>query len=112
MDILLPIGVDSAPIVVFIHGGGFGSKDKSDIESRFRVAVRYLEAGFAVASIKLSLQAEDKLRTEFSSVRDSDKQWSQTLDCAGMATETGCRLDVIYRDGDYMSCHPVSALSK
>lgn len=104
MDIYLPAGVDSAPVVVFIHGGGFGSKDKSEItldsahidEPRSVVAARYLEAGFAVASINYRFKRKVDCETYPDACETIvDPSW----DCAGAADETGCRLDVIYRDG-------------
>ena len=98
MDILLPSGVDSAPVVVFMHGGGFGSKDKSEIytESRSQVAARYLAAGVAVASINYRFKRKvNCVRNSAACMTKLEPDW----DCAGGADETECRLDVIYRDG-------------
>ena len=98
MDIYLPAGVNSAPVVVFVHGGGFGSKDKSEIntDSRWLVAARYLKAGVAVASINYRFKRKVDCEVDSTAcVTQVDPDWN----CAGVANETGCRLDVIYRDG-------------
>ena len=98
MDIYLPAGVEAAPVVVFMHGGGFGSKDKSEITTTSRAPVvgRYLREGFAVASInyRFKRKVDCELNPEVCTTR-VEPEW----DCAGGPDATGCRLDLIYRDG-------------
>ncbi|MCO4747657.1 MAG: alpha/beta hydrolase [Proteobacteria bacterium] len=91
MDVFLPpTGPTAAPVVMFIHGGGFRAKDKTDIGGRESVVVGYLEQGIAVASINY------RFRSDGGSETVVEPAW----DCKGTAADNdGCRLDVIYRDG-------------
>lgn len=91
MDILLPRASDAPfPVVLFIHGGGFRGKDKSDLAGRPEVVADYLSQGIAVATINYRFRAEGLEDTV------TEPDW----DCVGAGTGSeGCRLDVIYRDG-------------
>lgn len=91
MDIYLPESSGEArPVVLFIHGGGFRSKDKTDVTERADVVAEYLAEGIAVASINYRFRANDLSETVV------DPPW----DCKGtVADNDGCRLDIIYRDG-------------
>lgn len=90
MDVYIPAGAESAPVVMFVHGGGFRSKDKDDVLDKGRLPIvgRFLEEGFAVASINYRFRSDGLEDTE------TDPDW----DCPG-TLDDGCRLDVIYRDG-------------
>lgn len=51
-DILLPKGPAPAPLLIFIHGGGFTQGDKAAFFKKFGPQVaQLLDAGFAVASV-------------------------------------------------------------
>ena len=50
MDVWLPKTAQSAPVVFYIHGGGWGAQDKTDIHQHLDVR-GLLEADIAVASI-------------------------------------------------------------
>ena len=92
MDVYLPTGAENAPVVVFIHGGGFRSKNKDNLlddNERIQVAGRFLQAGFAVASINYRYRSDGLEETVL------EPDW----ECSGESDEDGCRLDVIYRDG-------------
>lgn len=96
MDVYLPQNITSAtPVVLFAHGGGFGSKDKMDIlgdgteQSRSPILAAYLEKGIAVASINYRFKSKEV-------TENMDRDWN----CSGLVGGSdGCRLDVIYRDG-------------
>lgn len=90
MDVYVPAGAESAPVVLFVHGGGFRSKDKDDVlnEDRLPVVGRLIADGFAVASINYRFRSDGLEKTE------TEPDWG----CSG-TLEDGCRLDVIYRDG-------------
>lgn len=57
LDLYLPDGVDTPPLVVFIHGGRWFRNDKSQIERHDR-AKQLNAAGFAVASINHTFSDE------------------------------------------------------
>jgi len=50
MDVWLPKSAKPAPVVFYIHGGGWGAQDKTDIHQHLDVPA-LLDAGIAVASI-------------------------------------------------------------
>ncbi len=50
MDVWLPKTAQPAPVVFYVHGGGWGAQDKTDIHQHLDVR-GLLEAGIAVASI-------------------------------------------------------------
>ena len=97
MDIYSPVGITSAPAVVFVHGGGFASKSKENaIEGgRASVVASYVDAGYVVASINYRFRRQVNCDPPTVCETVVTPDW----DCAGGADETGCRLDVIYRDG-------------
>ena len=90
MDVYVPAGAESAPVVLFVHGGGFRSKDKDNVLSKDRLPIvgRFIAEGFAVASINYRFRSDGLEETE------TEPDWG----CSG-TLEDGCRLDVIYRDG-------------
>lgn len=65
MDLAIPPNATAAnpqPLIVFIHGGGFVTGDKSDL---YEDALSYARAGYVVASINYRLtqnQANDSMR--------------------------------------------------
>jgi len=91
LDIYLPESQSSAtPVVLFIHGGGFRSKDKTNVSERADVVAQYLAQGIAVASINYRFRADGL----------SETVAAPAWDCKGtVADNDGCRLDIIYRDG-------------
>ncbi len=77
LDLYLPDGVTSPPVVVFIHGGRWFRNDKTQIENLDRVN-QILEAGIAIASINYTFSSEaiwpaqlDDLRSAFDFLRSN-----------------------------------------
>ena len=57
MDVWLAPGMQSAPVVFYIHGGGWNAQDKTDIHQHLDVRA-FLDAGIAVASINYRFLAD------------------------------------------------------
>ena len=89
MDLYIPTTpTERMPVVVFIHGGGFTSKDKSDVFQKADIA-QYLADGFVVVSANY--------RWASNSVDDALNTPKPNRECATPAA--GCRKDYIFRDG-------------
>lgn len=70
LDLYLPIGVKSPPLVVFIHGGAFVSGDKSRGKSYCSLFASW---GFACASVNYRLSPRYKWPTHIEDVKQSVK---------------------------------------
>ncbi len=57
LDLYVPAGVESPPLVVFVHGGRWFRNDKTQIERHDRVNALN-RAGFAVASVNYTFSSE------------------------------------------------------
>lgn len=64
MDVHVPLGVDRAPVVMWVHGGGWASGDRRLVPLQWgqqRMFERVVAAGFAVATPDYRLVAEAAL---------------------------------------------------
>jgi acetyl esterase/lipase len=59
LDIYLPEGEEPFPLVILVHGGGFGMGDKSHMISKAGTDI-LLENGYAVANVNYRLSGEAK----------------------------------------------------
>lgn len=58
LDLYLPDGVDTPPVVVFIHGGRWFRGDKSQIEQFGRIQ-SLMDAGIAIASLNYTYSSDE-----------------------------------------------------
>ena len=78
MDIYVPRGVTSPPLVIWVHGGAFWGGDKRDQDTLNRALPGLMAAGIAVASVNYRLSGtatwpaqRDDLAAVFGFVRDT-----------------------------------------
>jgi len=88
LDLYLPVRPDPAPLVVFVHGGGWLRGDRSTVSPRLASwrpgpLARLTAAGFAVAPVDCRLSGEARFPAQLEDVSAS-VDW-----LAGQAAEHG-----------------------
>jgi len=62
-DLWLPDAVEPAPLVIFIHGGGWAAGSKDEMRKQTSIIQKYNHAGIAVAAINYRFLSQAPLQT-------------------------------------------------